>query len=357
MKLRAALALSALVSSVAQAQPLPAVCTAPGPEPCLYTPTTTFTPGEVEFVLRDPSRNNHPVPILVRYPRGAPGGPRPVVLWNHGGSTDPVGHRHSAERGKSLAEAGYIVIHIARLDVVSPTPAELQVCVQAGVLASTATTGAPLDACRQWLGWHLYGPLNNAFVAAILPQYQIGMLPDFVGTPDGSRLIVGGWSGGSEAPLHLAGAKQTFGNYAMPQVSIPGVVAYWADSPRGPAYAGFQSGLDEDSYYPIGATPFLSFSGRGDETGEPAESRLAAWMAPAPGSKFLSWDNDARAVHGTMDLSECSTTLRADHCRWMKSLGVAFLDAVVMNQARARDWLSSDAYRTLTGGVIELHRR
>ena len=53
MKLRAALALSALVSSVAQAQPLPAVCTAPGPEPCLYTPTTTFTPGEVEFVLRE----------------------------------------------------------------------------------------------------------------------------------------------------------------------------------------------------------------------------------------------------------------------------------------------------------------
>ena len=41
----------------------------------------------------------------------------------------------------------------------------------------------------------------------------------------------------------------------------------------------------------------------------------------------------------------------------MRSLGVAFLDAVVTNQGRARDGLASDAYRTRTGRLIELHRR
>jgi len=351
-----------LASSLASAQPLPAVCTAPGTEPCLYTPPTTWQTDARDFVLRDPGRNNHEVPFRVYYPKNTPAGLRPVVIWNHGGSVEDVDKPGSnldasKERGLSFASAGYVAIHVVRRSVVNPTPADLASCVAAGVITSTGASGQPLQNCKDWLGWHVYGPQNVEFVARVLPQYQVGMLPGFIGTPDPARIVVGGWSGGTEVPLNIAGVKQQFGSFKLPQTAVPGAVAFIADSPRGPTYAGFQSGMDEDSYYGIGTRPFLYFSGRGDETGEPAESRLAAFFGALPGDKFLSWDNAAEAIHGTMDIGECSTPLRANHCRWMRSLGVAFIDAVVMNLPQAVAWLASDAYKTLTNGVIELHRR
>lgn len=363
MSLRLTMAAAALcLHGLAASQPLPAVCTSPGPEPCLYTPATTWQTDARDFLLQDPSRNNHDVPFRVYYPKNTPAGLRPVVIWNHGGSVeDPAKPGSnldaSKDRGLSFAAAGYVSIHVVRRSVVNPTPADLAACVAAGVITSTAASGQALQNCKDWLGWHVYGPQNVAFLARVLPQYQVGMLPGFIGTPDPNRIIVGGWSGGTEAPLHIAGATQKFGQFKLPQVVVPGVVAFMADSPRGPEYAGFQSGLAEDAYYGIDARPFMFFSGRGDETGEPAESRLAAWMGSTPGGKHLSWDNSPDAIHGTMDIGECSTTLRANHCRWMRSLGVAFLDAMVSNQPQAVAWLASDAYKTLTSGVIELHRR
>lgn len=348
---------AALAFAACSAHAQPAACIWPAPEPCLYQPAATYNTASVDFTLQDPSRNNHPVPIRVRYPLGVGPGPRPVVLWNHGGSTNPTGHHSSVERGESFASAGYIVIHIARVDVVNPSAQDLAACVAGGVMPTVGTGGTPLANCRTWLGWHVYGPQNNAFVAAVLPQYQIGMLPGFVGTPDRNKIVVGGWSGGTEPVLNIAGASQKFLLHPVPATNVPGVVAFIADSPRGAEYAGYASGLGEDAFYDIDARPFLIFSGRGDETGEPAEARTAAWLGSSPGSKYLSWDTKQEAVHGTMDINECSTALRALHCRWMKALGQAYIDAVVGQRPEAIAWLASDGYRTLTGGHIELHRR
>lgn len=350
------------VRPAARAQGLPAVCNSPGPEPCLYVPATTWQTATQDFVLRDPERNQHEVPFRVYYPLNTPAGLRPTVIWSHGGAIEdpakPGSNMDASEqRGKSFAAAGYVSIHVVRRSVDNPLPADLLACVEAGVITSTAATGQPLQNCKDWLGAYIHGPRSVAFIARVLPLYQVGMLPGFIGTPVPDRLVVGGWSAGSGVPLHIAGTTQQYGQYKVPQVDVPGAVAFIADSPRGPAYAGFNSGLGEDSYYSIDTRPFLFFTGRGDETGEPAESRLAGWIASKPGNKLLSWDLSPEAVHGTMDVAECSTSLRADHCRWMKSLAVAFLDAVVMNQPQAQAWLASDAYRTLTNGAIELHRR
>ena len=285
----------AFAAGVAQAQ---ATCIYPQPEPCLYQPAATYSTAFVDFTLADPTRNGHLVPIRVRYPIGAPGA-RPVVLWNHGGGTNPTGHHSSPERGESFASAGYVSIHIARNDVANPSPADLLACVSAGVLPSVGTAGSPLQNCKTLLGFHVYGPQNNAFIAAILPQYRVGMLPGFFGTLDREKIIVGGWSGGTEAVINIAGAELKFGLYRLAPTSIPGVIGFFADAPRGPTYAGFNSGLEEDAFYGIDGRPFLMFSGRGDETGEPAESRVTNWIASTPGGKYLSWDNAAAATHGT----------------------------------------------------------
>ncbi|NRF70054.1 hypothetical protein HLB44_23905 [Aquincola sp. S2] len=353
--LRTCLAALALLSAshAAQAQP---TCVYPQPEPCLYQSAITYPTAFVDFTLPDASRNGHLVPIRVRYPVGA-GGARPVVLWNHGGATNPTGHHGSVERSESFAAAGYIVIHIARVDVANPGAADLAACVSGGVMTSVGAVGEALQACKTWLGFHVHGPLNNAFIASVLPQYQVGMLPGFNGTPDRTRMVVGGWSGGTESMLNIAGVALQLGLLRVAPTPIAGVIGFFGDAPRGPTYAGFNSGIGEDAYYAIDARPYLMFSGRGDETGEPAESRTVSWLASTPGGKLLSWDNAAEANHGTIDIGECDTVLRANHCRWMRALGVAFLDAVLAQRQQAIDWLASDAYRTLTGGVIELHRR
>jgi hypothetical protein len=65
----------------------------------------------------------------------------------------------------------------------------------------------------------------------------------------------------------------------------------------------------------------------------------------------------AEAVHETMDVDKCDTPLRADHCRWIASTGLAFLDALVRERDEAKEWLRSNALEVLSGGAIELHRR
>lgn len=359
--LLAAMTLSLASASHAQ---LPSSCIFAPPEPCLYTPTPGFQAGQFDFLLQDPARGNHPVPLRVYYPIGAAGA-RPVVLWHHGGGAeDPAqpgsNQSSSAERGKSHAEAGYVSIHIIRRAVANPTTAELEICVQARVLPTITAGGVSLANCKDFLGSQINGPKNTAFVRSLLPLYTVGMLPNFPGTLDLTRIVVGGWSGGTGIVYSHAGLTRQWGNHTEPPTPIAGVVAFTADAPQGPSYAGFSGGgFGEDAYYAIDARPFMFFSGRGDETGEPAEARLAGWIASTPGNKYLSWVNSKDAIHATMDIgaSGCTGGVLPDICRWHKAAGQAFLDAAVINRPAAQDWLKSDAYRTLTGGLIELNRR
>jgi hypothetical protein len=98
-------------------------------------------------------------------------------------------------------------------------------------------------------------------------------------------------------------------------------------------------------------------TGVGDETGEPPEARVSAWLTSAPGDKTLLWDTVAEAVHETMDIDRCDTPGRADHCAWIGSAGLAFLDAMVRQRPEAEEWLRSGALEVLSAGAIELHRR
>jgi hypothetical protein len=91
--------------------------------------------------------------------------------------------------------------------------------------------------------------------------------------------------------------------------------------------------------------------------GEPTETRLTAWLTSVPGNKVLLWDTEPEAVHETMNIHKDNTPLRADHCEWIGSAGLAFLDAVVRQRPEAEEWMRSDALKILSGGAIELHRR
>jgi hypothetical protein len=396
LSLVGALCVSLLAGAPASGQMLPPIggCSENARDLCLYRSSETYTPATVDLVLPDAARDNHPVPIRIRYPVGAQGA-RPVVIWNHGGGTThrdgpassqagrlvSAGQQGSVRRSESFARAGYVVIHIGRMQPDTLSPAQLLDCTKVGVIAAGVVNpdNTALNACRTWIGWHLYGPQNVAFVVQVLQLYQAGMLPGFDGTLDRERIVVGGWSGGSEAPLNIAGAYQEWtgpgGRVRLDPVAVPGVAAFFTDSPRGPSWAGFGSGFEERSAYGIDSRPFLTNTARDDRGGDDGAvvSRTAHFFGAAKGDKVLSYSwfpaDQGGPNHGTMDINDsideatgepatgCNTPLREAHCQALESLGVAFLDAKVRGIQAARDWLASGNFKVWTLDYIELYQR
>ncbi|MFY7975756.1 MAG: hypothetical protein ACOVOT_15140 [Rubrivivax sp.] len=379
----------------AQALQLPPGCQPAAPVTCSYLPAAAYSVGEVDRVLIDTGRNNHLIPVRIRYPIGAQG-PLPVVIWSHGGATTNIvnvippgipvtrGQQSSERRGRSFAAAGYVVVHVGRLavDNAALTAAQLLDCTRVGVTAAAlidadpATT--PRDACRIWTGWHLYGPQNVAHVADRLGVLRALMPADFSGSFDREKLVIGGWSGGTQAVMNIAGANQRWepvGPFAngvtLPATAVPGVVAFFADAPRRPGYisgTSNNSGFQAAGLQRIDERPFLFNSGSNDMGPDvaPTAARGLPWLSAMPGGKVLAWDRTGIANHATVNLGNndggiedgCRPALnQVAHCLWYADLGLAFLDAAVKQRPAAVAWIYSDAFKVLTGGAIELHRR
>ncbi len=383
----------ALVGQAFAAPPLqlPAGCVLNSPATCQYSSAATYNTSYIDRVLPDPARANHLVPFRLRFPLGAVG-PLPIVVWNHGGGTttwDPTppgavpvtqGQQNSAQHGESFASRGYVAIHIGRLpvQVAALTAAQKQDCVDARLLVLPQgnpqdTALAFLQRCADFIGQHVYAAQNVAFLMAALQALQAQLPQPFPVALDFSRIVVGGWSGGSAVPLGIAGAFKQFHNLRVPAVSVPGVIGFIASSPRGTEWGDFESGFVDEfpaapapqshSLQDIDARPFLALTGvsdRGKDRDAYLLSRTAWFWSAQPGHKYQSYalesSNTGGPVHGTMDLGECSGH-HAKYCVWFDSLQMAYLDAIVKARPQAIAWLASDAYRVLTRSLVELQRR
>jgi hypothetical protein len=387
--LAAAVSGAVVQDASAQTQPLPSDCSSTNLASCHYMPPRVYAVGEVDMVMIDLNRSGHVIPFRVRYPIGATG-PLPVVFWNHGGGTTtithwvapatPVSHGQtgSERRSRSFAAAGYVVIHIGRLPVsdLVVTPGQLDDCRRIGVQLLARLDGNPLTdprtQCREFIGWNLYGPQNVAYVASRLDTVQARMPGNFRGTLDREKLVVGGWSGGTQSVLNIAGAGQRWAplwphtvGLEQPAVAVPGVVAFIADAPRRPGFieGGDESGFDADALFRIGSQPFLFNTGKadtrpGDTT--PTTARVLPWISAQPGGKVLAWDRTGLADHSTVNVEDAGCvpgTGQVELCLGYAELGLAFLDAAVKMQPAAIQWIGSDALHVLLGRKIELHRR
>ncbi len=285
------------------------------------------------------------IPLRVHFPLNPPG-PRPVVIWNHGGGPSINGRTRSGNWGQTLAAAGYVVIHPSRRPV--PDVRRFRrACVRNGFRN-------PLE-CERWIAQSRVGPQNTHFIID-----ELTTIGNMIGvTLDASKIVVAGHSAGTITVLANAGAWQQWtpgGEVFSERDDRP--IAFLATAPQGPMYAnyllpGFQPG---DSFAPIDR-PFAFITGRGDRTGEPPEARTTAWLTSIAGNKFLSYDTEPEALHETMNINKCDGAVRTQHCGWIASFGLAFIDAVARGRQEAIDWLESDAYQILTGGAIGLHRR
>jgi predicted dienelactone hydrolase len=322
----------------------------------LYTSDLAYDVGEIKRVsLTDTERDNYEIPLIIRYPVGAPG-PRPVVIWHHGGSPSARGASRSEEWSRKLAAAGYVLIHPSRAPIPDPTLFEAE-CRDNGVKDP--------DGCAFWMTQYRYGPQNTHFLISHFTDIE-GLDPALAGMLDATKIVVAGHSAGTTAVLANAGAWQQWepdGPRYYERNDAP--IAFLATGVQGPMYAGFGSGFQspgshrgtaEHSFAGIDR-PFMFITGVGDETGEPPETRVTAWLTSLPGDKVLVWNTVAEAVHETMDIHKCNTPVRTDHCTWIASAGLAFLDAVIRHHPEAQEWMRSNALEVLSGGAIEIHRR
>jgi hypothetical protein len=257
-----------------------------------------------------------------------------------------------------LAAAGYVMIHPSRTPIPDPAPFEAE-CRDNGFKTP--------DQCVYWVTQFRYGPQNTHFLIRHLRDIE-GLNPALVGMLDANKIVVAGHSAGTTAVLANAGAWQQWkpgGPRQRYNERNDAPIAFLATGVQGPMYAGFHAGfqspgthsaITEHSFVGIDR-PFMFITGVGDETGEPPEARVTAWLTSRPGNKTLLWDTVAEAVHETMDIHKCDPAVRADHCHWIGSAGLAFLDAVVRRRPEAQEWMRSNALEVLSRGAIELHRR
>src|SRR4051812_13550572 len=150
-------------TSRTEARKLAQACDPAQPSSCLYQSDLHFPVGVVDgIVLTDPARGGYQVPLLVRYPIGAPGR-RPIVIWNHGGAPSVAGRTRSAEWGETLARAGYVVIQPSRILPTDVAPLQ----------AECTANGFPNPAeCAFWIAEMRYGPQSVSFIIDRLGELE-----------------------------------------------------------------------------------------------------------------------------------------------------------------------------------------
>ncbi|MFN0253273.1 MAG: alpha/beta hydrolase family protein [Kofleriaceae bacterium] len=308
-----------------------------------YSPSTPFTIATLHNILVDSARSRT-VDYDVVYPTNATGA-RPVVVWSHGGLVRGGSHDGTDGWSEWLAAAGYVVI----------VPFHIPEETQTAFTPMCADNNIPAVECRIWIGMFTHRPLDASFLIDSLADIEAAS-PALAGKLDRERIAVGGHSAGTTSGLSMLGATQQWVPTAGPYTHIdPRVDAVLAASPQGPRNAGFASGFGNRSFETIDR-PMLSVTGMGDDTGEPARSRRAAYETALPGDQWLSWDLDVTVGHDTFNREDCDGAL-ADRCAWFGAIGIAFLDAYVAENPAALEWLSSTSPTAAANGALELTRR
>lgn len=339
----------------------PSTCSAQRLEDCIYRPdeeysyTATRIDGLTYTDLVEQPRN---VNIAIFRPTDAPT-PAPVVVLSHGGlqgQTDPI--RTMEQWAGWFASAGYVAVSIAHERREFETYVTL-------CQALEVQPGMP---CGVKLAWDRQHDLER--VLAWLEENAES--EDFAGLFDLERIAYVGHDAGAGAVLMALGATrnfscaQPFGDVSPLQdcqvedlVSLPDerIDVGVALSPPGPGADGFM-----DQSYGNLRRPLMMATGAADgAAGEPA-SRLGLWPLLPVGGKHKIYVNDLGATNGFFQgaLSTCYETSPKEVCDAARAglfgAALAFVDANLLNDPRARQWLGSTDVSVGSKGVI-LHER
>ncbi|NBC17312.1 MAG: hypothetical protein GVY18_08380 [Bacteroidetes bacterium] len=323
-------------------------CSETSPAACHYRPAATYATGLDTVTVIDTERAAGPrrIPLAIRYPKDAEG-PRPVVLWSHGGAR---GHRNpvssGAEWGEVFARAGYVSVHLAH------RPRD-----RASREALCRHLGAATQADCQTFKYLNYDRPHD--VRRVLDYLEeIAKRPPFQHRLDLDRIAMAGHSAGAGATMMLAGAERTY--FGTPTVLDDARLrAFLAFSPQGPGEEQFH----EQSWDHIDR-PMLLATGAGDVTsGSTPENRRAPFTLMPPGDKYLLYLDHPGARHTLFNLKDrqCLDDAAPTTCRVMldglRTTALAFLDAYLLDRPAAHTWLASRQITTGTTGIAEWRQR
>ncbi len=333
---------------------------------CLYAPANQFAfqTATKQTTYVDNAGLQRTIEFAIRRPTGAPV-PMPVVIWSHGGAEGKTNSLNSmVEWSETTAAAGYLTISIAHKP--RSDQEREQLCQSIGI-NDPSTCGL-----FKHLNWDR--PFD---IRAVIDELErMNLQGAFQGQIGMNHIAVGGHSAGAGGTLSVAGAPRNFaGTPAL--FADPRPVAFLAFSPQGPGSEGF---FDTDfkqpthSWQPI-ARPVLIGTGDGDNgckaieepgncLGDTPSSRRSIFDRMPPGNKYRIYVRDADTFHTLFALStgKCSTlgvnqTKCDDIASLLRSVGLAFLDGKVRQNAFANLWLQSNNVEVASQGIAEWSRK
>jgi predicted dienelactone hydrolase len=279
---------------------------------------------------------DRPIEVRATWPVGP--GPFPVIVMSHGmGGSKDVGE----PLVKCWASNGYVVLAPTHLDSFAYMDADQRKDYLAGKSGSLAMNYAsrPQD------------------VSALIDQ--VGELekqePRLKGKMDLKHLAMAGHSFGAHTTMLIAGTKMIAGSRSQSFVD-PRFQCALMLSPQGKGRT-----LTEESWKSV-TIPIMVVSGTEDKSVmdrdvEPVD-RQDPYKYAASKDKYLVWIEGAN--HG---LGGISGNLRRqenyDHpeiLTWVQTAALAFFDAYIKNDAKAKAYLASDNLPNLAKGKLTLKR-
>ncbi|MDQ4123145.1 MAG: hypothetical protein M3209_17045 [Acidobacteriota bacterium] len=295
--------------------------------PFLYKPAESYNDCDNNVCFIDTvvlNQHHRDVPIRIRFPRGTTGR-LPFILWSHGGNANENGRELNETWGRTLARAGYIVVHMSHRPWTSAERAAR--CLEFAAANQDECLNLPMIAVNQARD-------ANVVLGALDTLEQ--SFPVLSNRIDRNNIAVAGWSGGSLTAMALAGARFRLTN-AFNDVSFASALpkVFLALSPQGPDYAG----LKTDSWREI-FRPVLTATGLSDSTkGEDPPSRLVAFRSMPPGKKYQLYINHPATIHATFNLEN---TKFPQFSQWLASYTLAYFDANLKNKTAGQAFLISN---------------
>lgn len=290
--------------------------------PFLYKSAENYNDSFISSQVNDQAHNRL-LPIKIRFPLGATGR-LPLIIFSHGGGADDNGREQSSTWGRTLARAGYIVVHISH--ITGQLGDRQAMCVEFDVTSQKECDNFPILS--------VWRPRDANAVLAALDELERNN-PEISGRIDRNNIGVAGRSYGSLTAMTLCGAtlrlSDTYNNvsFANPMVKVG-----LALSPQGPGIYGWE----EDSWLTVNR-PLLSATGKGDVDDVDPTSRLQPFSLMLPTKKYQFYIDHPAANHETLNLNNAATP---QFHQWLVSYSLAFLDANLKNRQSAQGYLISN---------------
>lgn len=298
--------------------------------PFLYKPTENYNdcdnqnPPSCYLDTTVANQAHRDVPIRIRFPRGATG-QLPLILWSHGGGANDNGRAINETWGRTLARAGYIVVHMSHRPW---TPAErAAACLEFNVTSEKECLAFPMLS--------LYRPRDANVVLGALDAIEQAF-PVLSNRIDRNNIAVAGWSYGSFTVMTLAGARIRFSD-TFNDVSFanPLPKVFLALSPQSSSAWGYKP----DSWREI-SRPVLFGTGAADSAqNDPPEVRLIPFQSVPPGKKYQFYISHPAAIHETFNLENEDFP---QFSQWLASYSLAYFDGYLKNRTTAQAFLISN---------------